>query len=114
MVDHVEPPEERNGMKHDVLKIDGEVKDQHTQAQIQSIREWKLIQKAPTLPSSQESQSHQGEGKDQANKNGINQYKAEITHPPRRLGCGQWATGCKKLPDGHDDQNSNEKSKPDE
>jgi hypothetical protein len=73
----------------------------------------KLIQYPPTLPSSQESQSHQGEWKNQANKNGINPYKAQITHPSRRLGCGEWAAGCKKLPDGHEDQNPNEKSKPD-
>jgi hypothetical protein len=32
MMDHMEAPEEGNGMKHNVLKINGEVEDQHPQA----------------------------------------------------------------------------------
>jgi hypothetical protein len=31
MVNHMEPPEQGGGMKHDMLKIDGQVKDQHTE-----------------------------------------------------------------------------------
>jgi hypothetical protein len=39
----MEAPEEGNGMKHDVLKIDGEVKDEYTQAEIQEVGEFKII-----------------------------------------------------------------------
>ena len=35
VVDHVKAPEERNGMEHDVLEVDGQVKDEHAEDNIQ-------------------------------------------------------------------------------
>ncbi len=35
VVDHVKAPEERNGMEHDVLEVDGQVKDEDTEDNIQ-------------------------------------------------------------------------------
>ena len=43
MVNHVEAPEQGDGMKHDMLKIDGEVEDQHTEDDSEQRGELKLI-----------------------------------------------------------------------
>jgi hypothetical protein len=52
MMNHVEAPEEGNGMKHDVLNIYREVEDQHTKAYMVPEWESKLIQYPPTPLSS--------------------------------------------------------------
>jgi hypothetical protein len=52
MMNHVEAPEEWNGMKHDVLNIYREVENQHTKDQMEPERKLKLIQYPPTPLSS--------------------------------------------------------------
>jgi hypothetical protein len=81
MVNHVEAPEQRDRMKHDVLKIDGEVEDQHTEDDSEQRGELKLIEETPSPFLDPESGTDQGGRKNQAYHKGVDEDQAEIADP---------------------------------
>jgi hypothetical protein len=85
MMDHVKAPEHRNGMEHNVLEVDGKVKDQYAEDNIQPIRQIDEIEDPPASLLEQKSKTDQGGWEYQSNSNRINENETEIRAPARYL-----------------------------
>lgn len=101
-------------MKHDMLKIDGEVEDQDTEDDFRDVRQLKLIEKAPASLLGEDGNARQSCWEGQTYGDGVYHHHAQITDPTRYFQCGQTTARGKNFPKEHDDEDAKEKSESDE
>ena len=89
MVHHVEPPQQGNGVEHQMLKVYNEIKQNHRQDDFDPDGPVHIVKHAPPLPSDPHRNPQSACRNEHPQNHGIDDHNTDIREPATCLGCGQ-------------------------
>ena len=107
----VDTPEKREGMKHDMLKINRQIHQYQRYPNGQPIGEVEMIQEAPSVLMSEESNTCRHQRKEKAGCQVVEKNDTQVTGPTEFPGETQDSARDQDFPDNHKKKDAEEEAK---
>lgn len=110
MMHHVQAPEQRHRMEHDMLEIDHQIQDQDADKHAEPGRQIEDVEEPPAILPGRHGHLHPDYGEKQPHGKGINRHHAQVAEPSDRPGHGQRSPGREEFTQGDNCQNPEKKT----
>jgi len=108
VVHAVEAPQGRDGVKKDVLEVDGEIEDHHGTDEGDPSRHVHGVKEAQSLRLAEEGETHRRSGKNEPDEKAVHDHDPEIRRPATPAGNCLLASRGENLPQRHERENPKE------